>query len=291
MRFACLVTLLMLTSSLTAQTRPSTANAGSSDISFDQRSPLSMLNMQVARYGVDRTKPQIYETVNERFLLVVPSEYHDGDAGWGLLVWCNAGRGGRMPGQVEALLAKKKLIGIGAYDAGNERGVAVRIGLMLDAVWNLKQRYVLDDHRIYCGGVSGGSKCAEMAAMAFPDVFDGAICCAGANWYKDVAVPDQRGKFWPQTFRKPPPPQFIDAREHVGFVFTSGVNDPNYVPVKATLEQGFTPEKFKHVEFYDVPGLGHRPPEGEWFEKAIDYFDALPKDRVKKQPATRSVRK
>ena len=291
MRLLYLLAMFAIVSPLPAQTRPATSRAGTSDIAFDQRSPLSVLNMQVARYGVDRAKAEIYETANEKFLLVVPTEYQNGAAGWGLMVWCNAGKGGRMPGQVESLLAKKKLIGIGAYDAGNDRGVAVRIGLMLDAVWNLKQRYALDEHRIYCGGVSGGSKCAEMAAMAFPDVFDGAICCAGANWYKDVAVPNERRKFWPQTFRKPPPPQFIDAREHVGFVFTSGANDPNYAPVKATIEQGFTPEKFRHVEFYDVPGLGHRPPEGEWFEKAIDYFDGLPKDRVKKQPATKPAHK
>ena len=279
------VAILFLCTCLQAQTTRESRTG--EDIVFEQRSPLSALNMQVARYGVSRAKEQIYDTASEKFLLVVPPEYEVGAPGWGLMVWCNAGRGGRMPGQLEALLAKKKLIGIGAYDAGNDRGVAVRIGLALDAVWNLRQRYKLDEHRTYIAGISGGSKCAEMAAMAFPEVFDGAICCAGANWYKDVAVPDQRGKFWPQTFRKPPPPQFIDAREHVGFVFTSGVNDPNYAPVKATIDQGFTPEKFKHVEFYDVRGRGHRPPEGEWFEKAIDYLDSLPKDRAKKQTATK----
>jgi predicted esterase len=277
--------ILVIASPLIAQT------TRQSDITFEQRSPLSLLNTQVARYGVDRTEPNIYETAKEKFLLVVPAEYEAGAAGWGLLVWCNAGRGGRMPGQLEALLAKKRLIGVGAYDAGNDRGVAVRIGLMLDAVWNLRQRYALDEHRIYCGGVSGGAKAAEMAAMAYPDVFDGAICCVGANWYKDIAVPNERNKAWAQAFRKPPPPQFVDARDHVGFVLISGEKDPIYVPMKATLEQGFTADKFKHVEFYDVPGLGHRPPEGEWFEKAIDYFDGLPKNRIKKQPATKSARK
>src|SRR5436305_11651308 len=46
-----------------------------SDISFDQRSPLSVLNVQVARYGVDRSKPEIYETAKEKFSVVLPAEY------------------------------------------------------------------------------------------------------------------------------------------------------------------------------------------------------------------------
>jgi predicted esterase len=286
MRLALAVVLSLCLSAAGQSTRESRRN-GTHDVSFDQRSPLSELSVQVARYGVDRSKAQIYETAKEKFFIVVPAEYENGAAGWGLMLWCNAGRGGRMPEQLEALLATKKLIGVGAYDAGNDRGVAVRIGLALDAVHNLRQRYTLDEKRTYLAGVSGGGKVAQMAAMAYPDVFDGAICCAGANWYKDIAVPDQRNKFWPATFRKPPGPQFVDAREHVGFVLIAGEKDPNREPVKAILEQGFTAEKFKHVTFYDVPGLGHRPPEGEWFERAIEFLDAVPKDRVKKSPATK----
>jgi len=192
-----------------------------------------------------------------------------------------------MPKQLEELLAKKKLIGAGAYDVGNDRGVAVRIGLALDAVYNLRQRYALDDHRVYIAGVSGGGKVAEMAAIAFPEVFDGAICCAGANWYKDVAVPGKANAAWPATFRKPPAPQFVGAREHVGFVLIAGENDPNREPMKAMYDVGFTAEKFKHVTFYEVPGLGHGTPGREWFEKGIDELDAIPKERIKKAPATK----
>ena len=132
----------------------------------------------------------------------VPEEFDGtgGAGGWGVIVWCDAGKGARLPRDLVELLAKKKLIAAAAYNAGNDRGVGVRIGLALDAVHNLRQQYAgLDTHRTYVGGISGGAKVAEMAAMAFPEVFDGAICCAGANWYKDMPVPDKPNTAWQRS--------------------------------------------------------------------------------------------
>ena len=58
------------------------------------------------------------------------------------------------------------------------------------------------------------------------------------------------------------------------------------MPMKTMFERGFQADGFKHASFYDVPGLGHQPPPAEWFERAIDELDALPKKREKKLPAT-----
>jgi hypothetical protein len=283
----CTLAIVIVLSVACAAVAQATREAGIAEVSFDQRSPLSNLDAQHARYGVDRLPVEVYETARERFNLIVPENYAAHDAGWGLLVWCDAGDGGRLPREYVDLLAKKKLICVSARNAGNKRAVGVRIGLALDAVYNLRQRYPnLDDHRVYSAGVSGGGKVAEMAAMAFPDVFDGAIACAGANWYKDTPVPSQPGKMWQQTFRRPPVPQWVDAKEHVAFVFIAGEQDPNHEPVAAMVAQ-FKADKFKHVTFYEPAGLGHRPPPTDVFDKAIDVLDGTPKDRMKKQPATR----
>jgi pimeloyl-ACP methyl ester carboxylesterase len=279
--------VLLLSSAAAAPATSPASGPGEFDLSFEQRSPLSSIDVQHARYGVERAKPNIYQLAEEKFVVRVPAEY-DGSAGWGLLIWSSPGRrGGGVPDDWQSLLAKKKLIWASAYDAGNDRGVGARVGLALDAVHNLRQQYKLDERRTYVAGVSGGAKVAEMAAMAFPEVFDGAICCAGANWYKDTPVPGQPGKAWQQSFRKPPPPQFVAARDHVGFILITGTEDGNYAPMKAMYDGGFLVDKFKHVSFYDVPGLGHRTPSVEWIEKAIDELDALPKTRVKKLPATK----
>jgi hypothetical protein len=126
--------------------------------------------------------------------------------------------------------------------------------------------------------------------MAFPEVFDGAICCAGANWYKDMPVPDKPNTAWPRTFSKPPAKTFADARDHVGFILITGARDGNYTPMKTMFERGFQADGFKHASFYDVPGLGHQTPPGEWLEKAIDELDGLPKEREKKLPAAPAAR-
>ena len=273
---------------------PATATApsetGEFDLSFNERSPLSTIVVQHARYGVERDKANGYDLAAERFRVYVPETFAaDGAAGgWGVIVWCDAGRGAGLPRDLVELLATKKLVAVAAYNAGNDRGVGVRAGLALDAVHNLRQRYpALDSHRTYIGGTSGGAKVAEMTAMAFPEVFDGAICCAGANWYTDVPVPDKPNTAWRQSFRKPPPRTFADARDHVGFVLITGPRDGNYTPMRTMFERGFQADGFKHASFYEVPGLGHQTPPAEWFDRAIAELDALPKDRVKKLPATK----
>jgi hypothetical protein len=286
--------VIAITSFGFAQTTQLTpAQTGEFDFSFHERSPLSSIDVQHARYGIERAKPNMYEINAERFRIHVPEELAaaGGAGGWGVMVWCDAGRGGRLPADLDDLLAKNKLIAVAAYNAGNDRGVGVRIGLALDAVHNLRQKYpTLDVHRTYVGGISGGAKVAEMAAMAFPEVFDGAICCAGANWYKDMPVPDKPNTAWPRTFSKPPVKTFADARDQVGFILITGQRDGNYTPMKTMFEKGFQADGFKHVSFYDVPGLGHQTPPGEFFEKAIDELDGLPKEREKKLPATPAAR-
>ena len=281
------IAVVLATPVATAQST-SPATADETELSFPHRSSLSTIDVQHARYGVERDKANLYALADERFRVHAPETLAGGMTGWGVIVWCDVGRGARVPRELIDLLGRKKLIAVSAFNAGNDRGVGVRVGLALDAVHNLRLRYpMLDIHRTYVGGISGGAKVAEMTAMAFPEVFDGAICCAGANWYKDVPVPDKPNTAWRQSFRKPPPRTFADAREHVGFILITGPRDGNYTPMRTMFERGFKADGFEHASFYEVPGLGHQAPPAEWFEKAIDELDALPKDRVKKLPATR----
>jgi hypothetical protein len=285
-RLVVIVVLLFQAAATSDAQTTQAIRTGTSDIVFTQSSPLSTVKMQHARYGLEGSPEDEYDIAHERFSLVVPETYDPESLEWGVLVWCNAGRNAALPKDWEMPLAKKKLIAIAAYNVGNDRGVAIRVGLSLDAAFNLRQRYPsLNEHRVYVSGISGGAKVASMAAMAFPEIFDGAICCAGVNWYKDTPVPDQPNKAWPATFRRPPLPMFNDAKENVGFVLVTGVKDPNYLPMKTMYEHGFLPEEFKHVTLFDVPDLGHQTPPGEWFEKAVDFLDAIPKKREKKLPS------
>jgi hypothetical protein len=254
---------------------------GEFETSFEHHTLLSAPAVQRTRFGLASSPGNAYELAAEHFLVFVPDAY-DATPGWGLLVWSHPGNGGEIPRDWAEMLARKKLIWVAARNAGNRRAVGARVGLALDAVHNLQQIYTIEEKRIYIGGVSGGAKVATMAAIGYPDVFDGAICCVGVNWYKDIPVPGKPNTAWPATFRKPPKNVFIDARDHVGFVLITGDKDGNREPMLAMYEQGFVADKFKHAIFHDVPGLAHGPPPVEWLERAIDELDAIPKERQKK---------
>ena len=48
-----------------------------------------------------------------------------------------------------------------------------RLPLALLGYWNARSRYPIDPDRVYVGGLSGGSRVAQIAALAYPDVFRG----------------------------------------------------------------------------------------------------------------------
>jgi pimeloyl-ACP methyl ester carboxylesterase len=53
--------------------------------------------------------------------------------------------------------------------------------LALLAAYNILQRYPVDPERIYIGGFSGGARVAMKVALAYPDLFRGALLDAGSD--------------------------------------------------------------------------------------------------------------
>jgi pimeloyl-ACP methyl ester carboxylesterase len=56
-----------------------------------------------------------------------------------------------------------------------------RIPLALLGAYNIMQRYPIDSDRVYIGGFSGGSRVALRTALAYPDLFHGALLNAGSD--------------------------------------------------------------------------------------------------------------
>jgi pimeloyl-ACP methyl ester carboxylesterase len=74
------------------------------------------------------------------------------------------------------------VIFVSAARSGNGADVlGRREPLALLAAYNVMQRYHVDARRVYVGGFSGGSRIALRLALAYPDLFRGALLNAGSD--------------------------------------------------------------------------------------------------------------
>jgi len=251
---------------------------GSFNVSLTESSPLSDLNSQNQRYHIAIAPIQRYKLMDHTYQAYVPEDYDPHAEPYGLMVWVNSGANGSIPRGWSDVLKAHRLIGIGANDSGNDQGVAVRFGLALDAVHNLKKQYHVDETRIYASGVSGGGKIAGMLATCYPEVFQGAVCIVGVAFYRDIAITGQANKMWQRSFDRPSN-AIIDRARKSRFVLITGPLDGNHDPMLDFMNKGFLPDGFKYMTFVDIPGQGHSvPADPKWIDQAIDTLDAPLKD-------------
>lgn len=267
------VLLLVLTAPLSATSKPAEQSRGEFTLSFDQQSPLSPIEAQNKRHHIKVEEIQRYKLAEESFEVYVPEDY-DPDRPWGILVWVSAMETGRAHTPYVPLLSEHQLIWIGANNSGNERGVGVRFGLALDAVHNLKKLYNIDDSRIYVSGISGGGKVATMLAIIYPEIFTGSIPIVGTTYFRHIPLPNEKNKYWPGMFEKPPAAALDRAKRDGRFVLITGSKDFNRDPIKATYEEGFVKDGFAHVEYVEVEGMDHQMAGADRFERAIEFLDA-----------------
>lgn len=242
--------------------------AGTSDATFDKSPPHCDRDEIKARFHA-KEEAGPYDVSKEKFRLVIPKTYSH-KARWGLFVYINADASANIPGEYAAILEKHKLIAVSPYKSGNERNLFDRFRLAIDANFNLTRRFNIDPDRVYVSGISGGARVASMLAVAYADLFSGAIPFCGVNFYTDI--PSDPGKAWPPDYI-PVEPALKIAKSEGRFVLVTGEKDFNLKNTKAVYELGFKKEGFKHALLLEVPGLGHQPPSAEWFEKGLDFLD------------------
>jgi pimeloyl-ACP methyl ester carboxylesterase len=80
------------------------------------------------------------------------------------------------------VLERFGVVFITAARSGNEENpVGRRVPLTLLAAAEAQRRFPIDPERVYVAGFSGGSRIALWIALAYPDVFRGAILDAGSD--------------------------------------------------------------------------------------------------------------
>jgi hypothetical protein len=256
---------------------------------FTNSAPYASISELSRRMGGPLGSPP-YDLSREGFRVIAPESL---STNWGLFVWISPGHDAYIPRDWEPVFAEHQLVFAAPYQSGNNRELADRFRLALDAVFNLSRQYGIDRKRIFVGGFSGGGRMASMLAIAYADIFAGAFCVCGVNFCQEVTFTSEEGSAipgsglgagqvrpsptvrFPASFRPPQPMQDLAKRNARLFLLT-GSTDENRLNTKALYEAGFKRVGFRHLQYRDIPGFGHAIPKAAELEKALSFLSQKP---------------
>ena len=208
-----------------------------------------------------RLADQTIDLAHERFDVYVPPGAPP-PRGWGLVVYVSPGDEPTRPWRWRGPLDRRGLIFVAAQRSGNTRHVLDRrVPLALLAYENTRARFAIDERRVYIMGLSGGSRVAEVVALAYPDVFHGALLNAGAD-----PIDGEAGIY-------KPPAELFRAFQRSRLVLITGERD------EANLAQdGVALASLRRACVLDLRsdvalGLGHEALNATSLDKALDALE------------------
>jgi hypothetical protein len=205
---------------------------------------------------------QSIDLAEERFSLYVPAGATPAQ-GYGLLVFISPFDKAAIPAGWLPVLARHRLIVVTAAKSGNEANVVDRrMPLALSGYENVRKRYPLDPARVYVGGLSGGSRVALRLALAFPDVFHGALLNAGSDPIGTFAVP------------LPAAALFRLFEEQSRLVYTTGSADAAVLLTDIHSRDSERDLCFSDIVTLTMRGRGHEATDPATLERAFDALDA-----------------
>ncbi len=143
--------------------------------------PLTMagIGREFSRTG-KRLSETSFDLASEKFLVYVPPVKPPD--GYGLLVFVPPWQNAQLPRGWGPVLDQFGMIFVTAARSGNaEDIVSRREPLALIAAQNVMAQYPVDPARVFVGGMSGGSRMALRLALAYPDLFRGALLNSGSD--------------------------------------------------------------------------------------------------------------
>lgn len=168
--------------------------------------------LQLSERTGQALRGQPIDLANERFVVYVPAQAPS--KGYGVLVFVPPWNYARLPEGWSSVLDQFGIIFVTAARSGNDEGdIDRREPLALLAEQNVAQRYAVDPERIFVSGFSGGSRVALRLALAYPDVFRGAILNAGSDPIGSAGL------------HVPPKDLFLHFQESSHLVYVTGSRD------------------------------------------------------------------
>ncbi len=197
----------------------------------------------------------------ERFTLYVPAGTPP-PGGYGLFVFIAPWAQATEPRRWRAPLDRHGLIFVTAARSGNESKVFERrLPLALLAYENVRARYPIDPARVYVGGMSGGARVAQAAALYYPDVFRGVLLNAGSQ-----PVGGERGMHLPA-------PDLFRRFQETRVVYATGGQDEAALEEDQASQRSLREWCVLDQEVLVPPRLGHEPLDADWLHRALDALE------------------
>ncbi len=254
-------------------------STGHVTLTFSERGSLSQLAEVCRRLDIDLQSKSLaasvkatanqYDPAKEKMEAFIPPNYKSG-VPHGLFVW--AGVGPLSPSWYDVFV-RHRLVAISAIPANAAVGFS-RVRLPLDAVQNMKQRYTIDESRVYIAGFSAGAGAAAHLICGFPDVFHGGLFLMGGQFC--FAHKTDTGKFEPTLERLSPTwkAPLDQLNRDLRLVLVRAQGDRLYNPGEdAAQYQSLLLDGFQNVAFIVTPG-GHQPPDAFWFEQGVKALES-----------------
>jgi pimeloyl-ACP methyl ester carboxylesterase len=246
------------------------------DAVFTRSSPLSR-NVEIARRVLppltfragqqalaakgEALADQSIDLSQERFSLYVPGGPRP-KGGYGLLVFVSPAAQVLKPRRWRPPLDRHGLIFVSAARSGNEASILERrLPLALLAYENVRALYPLDADRVYVGGLSGGSRVAQIAALAYPDVFRGLLLNAGSE-----PIGGEHGMYLP-------PAELFRRFQQTRVVYVTGENDTGNLEDDQLSQASLKDWCVFDVEVQIARRLGHEALDPTSLDYALDALD------------------
>jgi predicted esterase len=242
-----------------------------SDVVFTQYSPLSSNAELVRRLVSPLTAAQLpaalartgkvladqpINLAHERFVVYAPPEAPP--HGYGLLVFVPPWPEAQLPRGWAPVLDRSGVIFVSAARSGNEAEVLSRRAPLALLAWaNVVARYRVDPDRVYVAGFSGGSRVALRLALAYPDVFRGALLNAGADPIGNDQAP------------LPPGDLFIRFQQSTRLVYVTGGEDAVSLGMDAASTQSMRDWCVFDVDAQVTRRVGHEAADSIAFARAL----------------------
>jgi dienelactone hydrolase len=131
---------------------------------------------------------QPLDIAQEKFVVYVPTRKPP--QGYALLVFVPPWDVAMLPSGWASVLDDKGIVFVSAAHSGNDTKVEFRrLPLAVIAAQQMMRDYDVDPSRVLVGGFSGGSRVALRIALAYPDVFHGALLNSDSDPIGTAAIP------------------------------------------------------------------------------------------------------